>query len=184
MAEKNKALGPGWWLAFGLLGGLIIAGVFQAWRATPRGEAIELRPAPSAAPIVVQVSGAVQAPGSFSLALGSRVQDALQAAGGANVDADVSGLNLAEPLRDGEQVDVPTLAPTPSPTPSFPININLASAADLERLPGIGPTLAQGIINYRESHGFFITLEQLMNVSGIGPLTFAAIEPYITLVRP
>jgi len=106
----------------------------------------------------------------------------------------LQGLNLARLLRDGEQVVVPALAgpgatnapvggaaPTPSANSGQPVNLNTATAAELEALPEIGPALAQRIIDYRAAHGAFATLDDLLEVSGIGPATLDAIRDLVTV---
>ena len=149
-------------------------------------------------PLVVHVSGAVSHPGVYELIQGSRVQDAIQAAGDLTPDADAQALNLAAPLDDGALVHVPLKsaeqppmispgisAPSPAGNPgSAPgglININTASQSELESLPGIGPVLAQRIIEYRQSHGSFSSTEAIMDISGIGPATFEKIKDLITV---
>lgn len=184
-----------WQVALGVVCGLLAAGLILLVAAPPRGEAIRLLPPPTAAPLAVHVNGAVASPGVYWLPPGSRVAQAIQAAGGALPQADEQALNLAAPLHDGEQVRVPTQAreetawPTseasrsllaPSGAPSL-ININTATQSELESLPGIGPVLAQRIIEYRQAHGPFTRLEDLLNVPGIGPKTFERIKDLITL---
>ncbi len=180
-----------WYVAFGLIGGLLGAGVLWLMASPPRGAMVRLRPAPTQAPITVHVDGAVQSPGVYTLPLGSRVGDAIQAAGGAREDAAAGAVNLASRLEDGARVWVqPAIAApdnlTPSgETPALPglasrININTASAEELEALPGIGPATAAKIVAYREEHGPFSTAGDIQNVSGIGPATFERLEPLIT----
>jgi competence protein ComEA len=129
----------------------------------------------------------VRRPGIVELPAGSRVVDALHAAGGAKPRADTSGLNLARLLVDGEQVvvglDVPVLAPSAeSPTTSTavtPIDLNTATAEELDTLPGIGPVTAAAILQWRDEHGSFTTVDELLEVSGIGPATLADIEALV-----
>ena len=164
----------------------------------PRGAAIQLSPPPTTPPLVVHVSGAVTQPGVYELERGSRVQDAIQAAGGITLDGDTQALNLAAPLEDGALVYVPlqieaqpmmmtpgaaipSQAGNPAPAPGGLININTASQSELESLPGIGPVLAQRIIEYRQSHGPFSNAEEIMDVSGIGPGIFKKIKDLITV---
>jgi competence protein ComEA len=119
------------------------------------------------------------------------VQDAISAAGGFLADAEKSQINLAALLEDGEKLDIPYIEGA-SPVLATPgatvvavttelININTASSADLESLPGIGPTTAQKIIDYREQNGPFINAEDIINVSGIGPGTYERIKDLITV---
>ena len=155
--------------------------------------------------IVVHVVGAVASPGVVVLADGARVADAIAAAGGAASDADTEQLNLARVLGDGEQVRVPHVgeqlaAPDPAPSPPGasgggaaagasggrapapgPININTASASELEALPGIGPALAARIVEYRDGHGPFASVDDLTDVPGIGPAKLEALRSQATV---
>lgn len=148
-------------------------------------------------PIVVSVEGAVARPGVYSLPGGSRVNDAIQASGGLTDDADVSGINLAARLRDEERLIVPSRAQPTVTTPEQSatleatgtataesarlININTASAAELEELPGIGPALARAIIDYRTANGPFRTIEELALVRGISLQMVDRLRPYVTV---
>ncbi len=158
----------------------------------PRGEAIRLSPPPTGLPLVVDVRGAVTQPGVYELPPGSRVQDGIQAAGGALPDADLAGLNLAALLEDGAAIRVPVQGEAQSPpsrsgdvtipgVPGSLININTATQTELESLPGIGPVLAQQVIAYREANGPFPSTEAIQNVSGIGPGIFEKIKDMITV---
>ncbi|MFE3457519.1 helix-hairpin-helix domain-containing protein [Nocardiopsis aegyptia] len=142
-------------------------------------------PAPetSAAPggeVIVHVSGDVADPGLYTLGPGSRVSDAVDAAGGPLPDADLDQLNLARPLTDGEQIVVGPPGPEDTAAGS-PVNVNQADAATLETLPGIGEVIANNIIDYREEHGPFVQVEDLTNVSKIGDAVLADITPLITV---
>lgn len=144
-----------------------------------------------AASLSVHVAGAVRAPGVYTFPPGARVADAITAAGGATAGADPNAINLARPLTDGERVYVPRKGETPPPDPSAAggdpaasggkVNINTASAAQLEALPGIGPALAQRIVDYRDKHGPFASPRDLMKVQGIGEKKFAGLEEYVTV---
>ena len=163
---------------------------------------------PAGAPagrIVVHVVGAVVSPGVVVLADGARVADAIAAAGGAASDADTEQLNLARVLDDGEQVRVPhageqLAAPDPGPSPpgasgggaaagssggSTPgggvVNINTAGVSELEALPGIGPALAARIVEYRDGHGPFASVDDLTDVPGIGPAKLEALRSQATV---
>ncbi len=184
-----------WGIAFGVAVGLLAAGLILFASRAPRGEPVELLPPPTPLPMLVHVSGAVAAPGVYSLPPGSRVQDAVAAAGGLLADANDGLLNLAALLVDGQKVVVPTRAAAATPGGGqgeappdhrsggvdLLVNINTASQAELETLPGIGPSLAQAVIAYREANGLFTSLEGIQAVVGIGPVTFEEIKDLITL---
>jgi competence protein ComEA len=152
----------------------------------PQGEAVKLAPPPSPQPLVVHVSGAVVNPGLYQLPPGSRVQDAIQAAGGLLPEADQEALNLAALLKDGQRVLAPTESQAQATTasrlaPDAPVDINSASQQALESLPGIGPVLAQRIIAYREANGPFATVEDLQKVDGVGEDTFEKLRELVTV---
>lgn len=143
--------------------------------------------------IVVDVAGRVRRPGIVVLPAGSRVVDALEAAGGARRGVDLKALNLARPLIDGEQVlvgvDVPpgvaSSAVPPGVSSTGPgdglVNINLADQTALETLPGVGPVTATAIIAWRTDNGGFRSVDELLEVSGIGEATLAKLAPLVTL---
>jgi len=141
--------------------------------------------APTATPeaITVYVTGAVRRPGSLlTLPYDSHVSDALEGVGGVTEDADLTAVNMAALLYDGDQVHVPSreaVAITATPTGGEQINVNRATAEDLMTLPGIGPTLAERIIDYRTRYGLFAEAEDLLNVSGIGPTLLEGIADLI-----
>jgi len=177
----------------GLLFGLFVAVLVWVVARNPSGQAVTLLPVPTEKPIVIQVTGAVPRPGVYALAQGSRVQDAISAAGGFLIDADKTGINLARALEDGEQLDIPSSdgsSPVIEDTPTALvlsgaeadlININTASSTELDTLPGIGPTTAQKIIDYRTQNGPFVSIEDIINVSGIGPGTYEKLKDKITV---
>jgi competence protein ComEA len=145
-----------------------------------------------AASIIVYVAGAVTVPGIYSLGSEARVNDALVAAGGAASDANLDVVNLAAPVHDGERVYVPVVGETVPPaiqlappdeatTPSEPVNINTATAAQLDVLPGVGPTTAAAIVAHRDQHGPFQTIDQLGDVRGIGPAKLDALRGLVTV---
>jgi competence protein ComEA len=157
--------------------------------------------------VVVSVVGLVHKPGLATLAPGSRIADALTAAGGALDGADTIGLNLARPLVDGEQIVVGLAPPSgppvlgssvgapspaadaprtstapakPEPKSGEPVNLNTATVEQLDALPGVGPVTAAAIVAWRETHGKFAQVDQLGEVDGIGP---ARLEKLRALVR-
>jgi competence protein ComEA len=145
---------------------------------------------PSAAVmLIVDVAGAVHQPGVYEFAEGDRVIDAIERAGGPVPKADLSLLNLAAPLTDGIQILVPKAGPPGQVVPggTVPgstgglININTASATELETLSGIGEVLAAAIIEYRTQNGPFASVEDLLDVSGIGPATLDEIRDHVTV---
>ncbi len=147
---------------------------------------------PSAnATIVVDVAGKVRRPGIATLPMGSRVVDALKSAGGPRHGVRLGQLNLARVLADGEQIVVGVPAPAgvaataaaaPTSAGGTPmVNINSATEAELEELPGVGPVTAQSILDFRAENGTFTAVEELLEVSGIGDVTLAKMAPYVTL---
>jgi competence protein ComEA len=147
--------------------------------------------------VFVHVTGAVNKPGVYQLPAGARVIDCVTAAGGARPDADLSSINLARPLTDGERVYIPRRGEVPPagvapPDPSggggggsgnasAKVNINTASASELEQLPGIGEVIAQRIVDYRTQHGPFKTVRDLLKVEGIGEKKFESIQDHVTV---
>lgn len=138
----------------------------------------------TAADVTVHVAGAVRQPGVVILALGARVADAIAAAGGPRPDANLDGLNLAAHVEDGERVLVPAagggadavvLGADPDPR----VDLNAATARELEALPGIGPVLAQRIVSWREQHGPFREPGDLRAVPGIGERTFQSLAELV-----
>lgn len=160
----------------------------------------------SSAKLVVHVSGAVATPGVIELPAGSRVDDAITAAGGARSDADLDALNLARPATDGERIHVPVPGEPPpaaagqaaSSAPASggstsgaaaggtssgggAININTADATQLDELPGVGPAIAQRIVEHRQTAGPFRSVDDLQDVPGIGPSTLDKIRAHATV---
>lgn len=147
------------------------------------------------ASVVVHVAGAVNVPGVYELAMGARVDDALRAAGGARDAAAIDALNLARILVDGEQVYVATVdelaagasgggasaAGGASQATGTAVNVNTATAADLDALPGIGPSTAQKIVDDRTANGPFATIEDLMRVSGIGAAKVESLRDLVSV---
>jgi competence protein ComEA len=136
--------------------------------------------------LVVHVVGAVRRPGLFTLRDGDRVADALSRAGGPTRRADLSAVNLAAPLADGQQVVVPVRLPpgaaaSGAPSPGAKLSLAVATIEQLDELPGIGPVTAQKIVDWRTAHGPFRSVEDLDDVPGIGP---ARVEQLRELVTP
>lgn len=165
---------------------LVPAGVFVLaiigwfWLQTP-SEQVLSQPTPGAskpvimdAVITVYVTGKVSTPGVIELPIGSRVFDAIDAAGGMLISN--PDLNLARVLVDGEQIDVARKTKSKSGTSSGKVNLNSATQSELESIPGIGPVMANRIIEYREQKGRFQNLAELDAVSGIGPTLMSELE--------
>jgi competence protein ComEA len=179
--------------------GLLTAGAIWLASRPPRGEPIPLRPPPTIAPIQIHIIGEVKKPGVYLLERTSRVQDAINKAGGLTEDADDQAINLAALLEDGQQIRIPTKGQplssdenmemgsqyNRSPTQvNTLININTADINLLETLPGIGPTIASDIINYRETEGDFQSIEEIQKVPRIGPAVFEKLKDHITVGEP
>jgi competence protein ComEA len=139
--------------------------------------------------IVVAIDGGIATPGVVTLPAGSRLQDVVAAAGGFAADADTSGLNLAARVGDGERVTIPLRGPlsTALPPDSTPgavtenlININTASVTELDQLPGIGPVIAQRIVEFRDAHGPFAEIDQLAEIEGISADMVNELRPLVT----
>jgi competence protein ComEA len=133
------------------------------------------RSATARATLVVDVAGAVRRPGLYRLTRGARIADAVQLAGGFTRRADRVGVNLAAPVADGEQIVVPARGQAAAgassgagPSPTAPLDLNTATLEQLDALPGIGPTTAQKILDYRQAHGPFHAVADLDAVPGIG----------------
>lgn len=149
-------------------------------------------PSPGAPPrdLVIDVAGKVRRPGVYRLAEGSRVVDAVRAAGGALPGVSTVSLNLAAPLTDGQQVVVGVaVAPAAGPSGGAGgggaggglVNLNTAGIDQLETLPGVGPVLAQNILDWRNEHGRFASVDQLNEVTGIGEVKFATLRSHVTV---
>jgi len=144
--------------------------------------------------VIVYVSGAVRSPDVYQLPAAARIKDLVLAAGGLAEDADSERINLAERLVDGQHIHVRRQGEVPPPAPegtadpsgaaaeqSGLVNINTASAAELDGLPGIGQSFAQRIVEYRTTNGPFKSVEDLQSVKGIGPAIFTKIAPLVTV---
>jgi competence protein ComEA len=176
---------------------VVIGVIYLLRRPEPREVLVTRQPMPPApetakitpSPIRVAISGAVMNPGTLQLPGTARLADALQMAG-VMPAADLSALNLTSPLRDGDNIRVPERAPGPPPVNNLgasgvpapaKININTASLAELDTLPGIGPALAQRILDYRSARGGFSTIQEIKDVNGIGDALFQDIKDKITV---
>lgn len=143
----------------------------------------------AAAVVVVHVAGMVAAPGVYALPEGARVADAIDAAGGAAPGADLTAVNLARRIVDGEQIAIgvagapagggPDAASGDVPAAGAAVDLNTADAAALDALPGVGPVLAQRILDWRRDNGRFASVEQLGEVPGIGPATLSRLAPLV-----
>lgn len=188
-------------LALGVLvtGALAVLGLLWALAdrpgevpAAPLAGLVTASPSAAAATeLVVHVAGHVAVPGIHRLPPGSRVGDAVASAGGSLPGAGVDALNLARPLADGEQIVVPgpgaTVASAPATEtvtarrPDGRLDLNLADAADLDELPGVGPVLAERILAHRTAMGRFTSVDELRDVKGIGEATFAELAGEVTV---
>ena len=159
---------------------------------TPSGATVSALSSASPSPdvvVLVDVAGWVRHPGVYEFAEGARVIDAIDAAGGARTGALLEALNLAAPLADGTQILVPRegqqgVAPPPVSGGGVAgglINVNTATATELEELPGVGEVIAQAIVDYRTENGPFASVDQLLDVSGIGDATLESIRDLVTV---
>ncbi|MFN7035814.1 MAG: helix-hairpin-helix domain-containing protein [Bellilinea sp.] len=182
-------------IVFGILIGLLAAGLILLISAPSQSAPILILPTPTPSAIAIHITGQVQQPGLYRLPAGSRVEDALLAAGGLTRQADVDQINLAARLSDGQKLVVPEkgailslnyIDPTQSTAHSNEdnlrlIDLNSATQQELESLPGIGQAKASEIIAYRQKIGRFVTIEEILNVPGIGSALFEKIKDYITV---
>jgi competence protein ComEA len=170
---------------------LVAAVAFLAFRSRPSQESVPVvqtsaSPSATATELVVAVSGQVHRPGLVRLPVGSRVADALQAAGGVLPGVDLSSLNLARKLTDGEliAVGVPGVsgaAGADTGAPAGKVNLNTATLAQLDTLPGVGPVLGQRIIDFRTKHGGFRSVNDLRQVDGVGDETFGRLKDLVVV---
>jgi competence protein ComEA len=189
------------WTIVIVLAVLLIAGSFYgSWQKNTSSEAVsggrqQDNPRPAGGEIVVYLSGAVHRPGLYKLKPGSRVVDAIEAAGGLAAVADSHRVNLAQSVKDGMHIYVPSTIPSAPAWGNPPassaaaavsqtsdrISINTAEKGELEKLPGIGPALAERIIDYRQTNGPFHETAELKKINGIGDAKFKRIKDKITL---
>jgi competence protein ComEA len=173
-------------LIVGVLFGLLLSAVILLISSPPRANAIRILPTATQLPLTVDVDGAVDQPGIYQLPVNSRINDAILAAGGPLTDANLDSINRAALLKDGMKIYIPAqgeqiaLDGNSPASPINLININTATQKELEALPGIGPGKAGDIIEYRQNHGDFDTIEDIQNVSGIGESLFQEIKDQIT----
>jgi competence protein ComEA len=206
LLDKNRIV----WLVVGMFLGIIVGvGGLTLSKQVQPAPIVIVPPEPTSAPaatatpgpIRVFVNGQVAEPAVYELPPGSLVEAAIEAAGGFAAEADTAVVNLAQPLSDGVQIYVPseeentpaplTVVSKPNTSPAMAsaggstavglININTATIEELDTLPGIGPSTAQKIIEYRESAGPFAAIENIMDVTGIGEAKFAKIKDQITV---
>jgi competence protein ComEA len=171
--------------------GFIFSGVILLVVSKPRGQSIKLLQPPTPESLRVHVAGAVTEPGVYTLPMEAIVSQAIEAAGGPLEEAILDMVNMAAVIEDGQQIYVPlkddtspetyTSVPIFVPASVERININTAPATKLESLPGIGPSLAKKIVEYRETHGPFLKIEDLLSVSGIGSAKLEGIMELITV---
>lgn len=165
---------------------VVLAGIsFLAYRSfsTPAEtpQVVELSQQPAGQPLMVYVAGAVKKPGVYELRRGARLYDAVKAAGGELPYADLSSINLAEPVEDGTKIAIPLAPDKASTALRGLVNVNAAGEKELETLPGIGEVTARRIIEYREEHGPFQTKEDLTKVKSISKAKLAKFADKITL---
>lgn len=154
--------------------------------AVPATSSSPAEASPVGATVFVHVAGAVARPGLYRFPDGLRVADAIEAAGGAVRRSNLDAINLADVLSDGLKIEVPfrgrelALAPVASSTPAL-VDLNSADQVALETIPGVGPVTATAILQHRTEIGGFESVEQLLDVTGIGPATLEALRPYVTV---
>ncbi|NMC53271.1 MAG: ComEA family DNA-binding protein [Chloroflexi bacterium] len=185
MESQPASYKPWALIAIGVLIGLLSAGLILFVSSPPNSDPVMVLPTYTAEPVWVHISGAVTNPGVYALSSPSRLQDAIQAAGGLSQQADETKINLASFISDGQKIVIPrqgeTIETRTEESGSAQININTASFEEIEALPGIGPQKASDILKYRETHGPFQSIDDLLKVNGIGEKTLQQIRPYITL---
>jgi competence protein ComEA len=192
MLMNDSSSTRGWIVALLLLGAALLIGAAALLGTRPPAVEITILPpqatatplpSPTAMPVMVYVTGAVMRPESLvSLPAGSRVEDAIEAAGGAVPGADLTAVNQAARVKDGDQVHIPRAGETTAlATPGLVlVAINSATSDELEALPGVGPSLAAAIIAYRDSFGPFHGLEELDAVDGVGPRMLETLAPLVS----
>lgn len=166
----------------------VAIGILRGANAPVESVVVDASATPEAASLYVHVSGAVVEPGLYVLRSDARAVDAISAAGGFAADAEQSAINLARPLSDGEQLVVPVVGAEPAAAASAAavaadgrVNLNTADVSALDTLPRIGPAIAQRIIDWRDEHGRFTSVEDLLAVPGIGEKMLAALRDLVTV---
>ena len=166
----------------------VAGAVFLVARGSPSGGIEIVLPTPAGddrEELKVYISGAVRGPGVYEAEPGARLEDVLRMAGGPTADADVAGVNLATRVEDEDHWHIPRVGEAPAPQTAVQaagagkIDVNSATAAALDTLPGIGEVKAQAIVTFRESNGPFATVDDLLLVSGIGPATLDSIRDLV-----
>jgi len=188
MGKLKEHLAP---FAIGVICCLVCFAIYNLVSAELAPEKVEFvmgtdQEATSVSEVCVHVTGQVVSPGVYSLPSSSRIIDAVEQAGGFADDADEQAINLAAYLTDGQQIYIPALseqmstAVTSSQSGGL-INLNTATATELDQLPGIGPVTAGNIVQYRSENGPYASIEELLDVPGIGDVTFSQIRDLVTL---
>lgn len=179
------------WLIAGIGIALFLAGggYWLASRPNPSDIEIFIPPTEPPGPVVAHIDGEVRAPGVYALEPGARVEDGIAAAGGVTERADVRSLNRAALLQDGQRIIIPAIdaggkgtagpAEAAEQTKVGPVDLNTAGLLALQTLPGIGEVKAQAIIDWRDQNGLFTSADDLLAVTGIGPVTVEAIRPLV-----
>ena len=179
------------WLIAGVSIALFLAGGGYWLASRPNPSEIEIfisTPEP-AGPVVAHIDGEVRSPGVYTLEAGARVEDGIAAAGGVTERADLRSLNRAALLLDGQRIGIPAIQSrdesaadaeaTTEQTKIGPVDLNTADLIVLQTLPGIGEVKAQAIIDWRDRNGLFTSVDDLLSVAGIGPVTVEALRPLV-----
>jgi len=173
-------------LFLGIVIGLLFSGLIIFISSKPDGNPIIIVTPTHSTFVYVHVDGAVTNPGVYKVPRYSRGFDAVELAGGLLEGADTSNINLATLVKDGSKITIPAMSDAINPSTrtsgsDVPVNINTASVSELDSLPDIGLTKAQTIVDYREENGLFQSIEDILNVPGIGPVVFDKISTLITV---
>lgn len=171
---KNAVL---WFLGVASLVALLVLAVF-AWIDSRKVPEIEFSAPPSAV-AVVDIRGAVATPGVVSVQPGDRMIDVVNGAGGLTSEADINLVNMSTRVNDGQLIVIPTISPLGESQNDGKININTASVAELDQLPGIGSVRAEQIVAYRQANGPFQSIDDLVEVEGISPTLLETLRPLI-----